>query len=30
MNGAGHFAIVSRPDEFLNAMKARLRQLPSH
>jgi pimeloyl-ACP methyl ester carboxylesterase len=25
IEGAGHFAIVSRPDEFLNAMKARLR-----
>ena len=30
MEGAGHFAIVSRPDEFLSAMKARLRQLTSH
>lgn len=29
IDGAGHFAIVSRPDEFLNAMKARLRQTTS-
>ena len=29
IDGAGHFAIVSRPDEFLNAMKARLRQTPA-
>jgi pimeloyl-ACP methyl ester carboxylesterase len=29
IEGAGHFAIVSRPDEFLNAMKVRLRQLTS-
>ena len=29
IDGAGHFAIVSRPDEFLNAMKERLRQLTS-
>ncbi|HET9271831.1 MAG TPA: alpha/beta hydrolase [Vicinamibacterales bacterium] len=27
IDGAGHFAIVSRPDEFLNAMKARLRRI---
>ena len=29
IDGAGHFAIVSRPDEFLDAMKARLRQITS-
>lgn len=30
IHGAGRSAIVSRPYEFLNAMKARLRRLASH